>query len=83
MLKLSQSQMQKHHERKRTVRKVGFYGCQRGLVRVAVKKLPPSGEYPRKVRIKCPGCGHEHDIAPAWRPYSERLDAGKKVLWIG
>lgn len=58
------------------VRKVGFYGCARKVVRVEPKVMPER-TYPRRVRMTCPACKHEHDVVPFWRKYDERLDAGK------
>ena len=62
--------------------RVGFYGCRRGVVRVMFEPGEEPDEpskYPRSLRVTCPGCGHEHRVAPAWRKHVESIDAGKHV----
>jgi hypothetical protein len=71
--------------RNRVLLKVGFYGCANGVVRVRMVEPPQNGQlYPQRVRLHCPGCGHEHDASIGWRPYNPKIDDPKNdlVVWI-
>lgn len=64
-----------HHSKnrgKKAKTKVGFYGCSNRVVR-----LQATNDWPRKARVVCPACGHEHDVHPAWRTPT-RLDKGRE-----
>jgi hypothetical protein len=59
-------------------RRVGFYGCVGGVFRVEDKSFT----YPRTPRVDCPGCGHNHTVHLAWRPYKQALDLNKKAIQL-
>lgn len=55
-------------------RRVGFYGCNNKVVRLERDPSLIDQPYPRRLRLPCPGCGHEHDARPHWRKYDAKLD---------
>lgn len=59
-------------------RKVGFYGCRGGLVRLELV----AEVHPTKHRLDCPNCGHNHTVKIGWRPYVESLDEGKEAIQL-
>lgn len=69
------SMKERTRDRQALDRRVGFYGCSGKLIRLECVK-PDERQYPRRVRLKCPGCGHTHDAGPSWRKWREDLDAG-------
>lgn len=59
-------------------RRVGFYGCAGQVIRLE----DPGRAYPRSLRVDCPGCGHNHVVKLAWRPWVESLDEDKEAIQI-
>lgn len=63
--------------------KVGFYGCDGELVKVAwVKGVSADKRPPKDCKDLCPGCGRVHRFRPFWRsPTSQDdLDSAKMVV---
>ena len=51
--------------RKVVTPKVGFYGCNGNVVRVALKK--PERKPPPQRKIECPSCLRPHVVSLMWR----------------
>lgn len=71
-----------HHVKKaRGVRKVGFYGCANGVVRLGFlpEHEPEDWKgYPQVLDVPCPGCGHEHSVSPFWRNVVPKIDGNQR-----
>lgn len=65
----------------RSIRKVGFFGCNDRVVRVELAQMPER-RYPQVIRLQCPACTHEHEASPMWREWKASLDEGKEATIV-
>lgn len=59
--------------------KIGFYGCNDGLVRLSYRE--PRRIYPKHLTLRCPRCHKTHGAQPLWRKLV-LADQGKKATCL-